>query len=100
MTLVVVILILWAVMLLCWWLVQRHPNGVPSSEDATALEQVRRSWSLHRPDGSIPLGTLTQPEAVLMASKMGARVTYVDREYGLIFADTHLRSGDLEDMQD
>lgn len=54
-------------------------------------ENVRRLWTLHRPDGSVPLGIMTQLEAIMAAAKLGARVTFVDREFGLIFADTHLQ---------
>jgi hypothetical protein len=56
-------------------------------------ETARRFWTLHRPDGSVPLGTMTQLEAVTAAAKLGARVTFVDREFALIFADTHLQVG-------
>jgi hypothetical protein len=73
--------------LLGWWL---WPRRKAKAVDASDPETVRRFWTLHRPDGNVPLGTMTQLEAVQAAAKMGARVTFVDREFALIFADTHL----------
>lgn len=96
MTLVSIILVLWAVSLVGWWLWRRRKA---KAVDAVDPEKMRRYWTLHRPDGAIPLGTMTQAEAVMMASKMGARVSFVDREFALIFADTHLAQGVPDEMQ-
>lgn len=95
MTLVSIILVLWAVFLVGWWLWRRRQA---KAVDATDPEKVRRYWTLHRPDGAVPLGTMTQLEAVTAAAKLGARVTFVDREFALIFADTHLAQGVPDEM--
>ena len=49
----------------------------------------RREWSVLSPSARVPLGVRTYDSAIKLAAKMG-KVSHVDRDYGLIFIDTHL----------
>ena len=48
-----------------------------------------RHWRAASPAGTIPLGFLTDAQALKAGSQLG-RVSYVDSEVCVIFYDTHL----------